>query len=146
MADEYDDNDDPQEARLSVEDLRALRQAKKERDELVTKFDAQNRELAFAKAKIDMDDPRTKYFVKGYDGELTPEAIRAQAEADGFFREESRQNNSQEDAGQQRIANASAGGSSSGPDLTQKLREAGSQEEVMAIMIEAGYPTSWSRD
>jgi hypothetical protein len=141
MADDYDDD---QETRLSVEDLRALRQAKKERDDLAAQINAQNRELAFARAKIDMDDPRTKYFIKGYDGELTPEAIRAQAEADGFFNQQKRADTSHEVAGQQRIANAAAGGTTNGPDLHEKIKNAQSQEEVMAIMIEAGYPTSWN--
>jgi len=142
MADEYS-NDGEQETRLSVEDLRALRQAKKERDELSTQIEAQKRELAFARAKIDLDDPRARYFVKGYEGELTPEAIRAEAEAAGFFNDV-RVDTSHEVAGQHRIANASAGGNTTPPDLTQRIKEASSQEEVMAIMIEAGYPTSWS--
>lgn len=142
---DYDDNDDGQ-TQLSVEDLRNLRNAAKERDTLSAQVDAQNRELAFARAKIDIDDPKLKYFVKGYEGDLTPEAIRAQAEADGFFQKPQVVDNRQDMAGQQRIANASSGaGETAIPDLAAKLRDAGSQEEVMALMIEAGYPTSWNR-
>lgn len=144
MPDYDDDGNEIQETRLSVEDLRALRAASKERDTLSAQIAAQNRELAFARAKIDMDDPRTKYFIKGYDGDLTPEAIRAQAEADGFFKDV-RVDTSHEVAGQTRIANASAGGNTNPPDLTSRIQQASSQEEIMAIMIEAGYPTSWSQ-
>lgn len=37
------------------------------------------RENAFLKAKIDPEDPKAKWFVKGYDGDLAPEAIRKAA-------------------------------------------------------------------
>jgi len=144
MPDEYDEGNDGQ-AQLSVEDLRNLRSAAKERDTLSAQIASQNRELAFARAKIDMDDPKLKYFIKGYEGELTPEAIRAQAEADGFFKQESPRQGHQDMTSHQRIASASSGaGETATPDLAQRIAEAGSQEEVMAIMIEAGYPTSWS--
>ena len=143
MPDEYEETDDGQQTQLSVDDLRNLRRAAKERDDLTAQVNAQNRELAFARAKIDMDDPKLKYFVKGYEGELTPEAIRAQAEADGFF--QTPQVSHQDAGGQQRMAQASAGGGQKTQlELSDRIANASSQEEVMAIMIEAGYPTSWS--
>lgn len=37
------------------------------------------RENAFLKAKIDPEDPKAKWFVKGYDGDLSTEAIRKAA-------------------------------------------------------------------
>lgn len=37
------------------------------------------RELAFVKAGVDPSDTAAKYFVKGYDGELTVDAIKAAA-------------------------------------------------------------------
>ncbi len=43
------------------------------------------RELAFTKAGINTDDPKLGYFAKGYDGEVTAEAIRAAAESAGFL-------------------------------------------------------------
>jgi hypothetical protein len=42
-------------------------------------------EAAFTKAGIPMDDPRIGYFVKGYDGELEPTAIREAAVSAGFI-------------------------------------------------------------
>lgn len=42
------------------------------------------RENAFLKAGIDTDDARMRYFVEGYKGELTKEAIVAEATAAGF--------------------------------------------------------------
>ena len=108
MPDPDETNDDLNEGQISVDDLRALRKAAKERDDLAARMAQQERELAFAKAKLDLDDPKIKYFVKAYDGELTPEAIRTQAEADGFL-EARRQATQQDVATQHRIANASAG-------------------------------------
>lgn len=65
-------------------DLRASRaeaeQAKVEAAEAATL----RRELAFRRAGVDPDDPKAKYFVKGYDGELTAEAIKAEADAAGI--------------------------------------------------------------
>lgn len=45
------------------------------------------RENAFLKAGIDPDDPKMKYFVAGYSGELTKDAIAAEAKAAGFLSE-----------------------------------------------------------
>lgn len=43
------------------------------------------RENAFLKAGIDTDDPRMRYFVEGYQGDLTKEAIVAEATTAGFI-------------------------------------------------------------
>lgn len=43
------------------------------------------RENAFLKAGINPDDKQLGYFVRGYDGELKPEAIKAAAEEAGFL-------------------------------------------------------------
>lgn len=37
------------------------------------------RELAFVKAGIDPNNPLSKYFIKGYEGDLNPDAIKAAA-------------------------------------------------------------------
>jgi len=37
------------------------------------------RELAFVKAGIDPNNPLSKYFMKGYEGDLNPDAIKAAA-------------------------------------------------------------------
>lgn len=42
------------------------------------------RNLAFARAGVPLDNPAAQWFVKGYDGELTPEAIKAAAEPLNF--------------------------------------------------------------
>lgn len=138
MADEYDDEYDEQQEN---QDIRNLRKAAKERDQLQAQLRERDRELAFAKAKLDLDDPRMKYFVKAYDGELTPEAVRARAEEDGFV---PKSQTPPDVTAQQRIASASSGASETpGTDLEDAIRGASSQEEVMKLMSQAGYPTAW---
>lgn len=76
--------DDYDQPAFETNPVRArMKQLEKEAKELrkqVAEFAVTQRELAFAKAGIDPASPQAKYFVKGYDGDLTPEAIRAAAE------------------------------------------------------------------
>lgn len=65
---------------------RALEERAKERDEAVARADAASRELAFYKAGIDMANPAAKYFVKGYDGDLAEDQVRAAAEEAGLVK------------------------------------------------------------
>lgn len=135
---------------IPINDLRALRKAAKERDDLTAQMAGWQREMAFAKSKLDLEDPKVKYFVKAYEGDLTPEAIRTEAEAAGFFSQSQEQPQQQRGPdptlnSQQRVANASAGaGETPNPNLEDMIKQAGSQEEVMKLMAQAGYPTSWS--
>jgi hypothetical protein len=145
MADEYEE--EGQESEEGNQDIRNLRKAAKERDGLAAQVAAQGRELAFAKAKLDLDDPKLKYFMKGYEGEMTSEAIRAQAEADGFIApSEKTQQAAAEGNAQQRIAGASSGAADTpSPDFHQLVSEANSVEEVMKLAIQQGMHTSWNR-
>lgn len=43
------------------------------------------RELAFLKAGVDPEKPGSKYFIKGYDGEIEVEKIREAAQEAGFL-------------------------------------------------------------
>lgn len=132
-------------------DIRALRQAARERDALQKQLAARDRELAFAKAKLDFDDPKLKYFIQGYEGELTPEAIRAKAEEDGFITRSQQQQgrppvSPQEQQQQQRVMNASSGASETPPeDFRDLISQANSIEEVMALADKHGVPTTWNR-
>lgn len=55
------------------------REATKRAEEAAAELATLRREAAFLRAGIPVDDPGAKYFVKGYDGELEPEAIRSAA-------------------------------------------------------------------
>lgn len=145
MADEYEyEDDDDQDG--GQDHLKELRRKAKSADKLQQMLDAKDRELAFARAKLDLDDPKLKYFIKGYEGELTPEAIREQAISDGFLPAPEPKHSSDEMQGQQRIAAASSGaGETPKEDLNALIAQANSPEEVMKLVTQAGLPTSHNR-
>lgn len=86
--DDYDDDGTDQDTggrnplreqlRKQEKELKALR-------EQLTAGQQATRELAFVKAGVDPQDKKAAYFVKGYDGDLTPEAIKKAAEDAGFL-------------------------------------------------------------
>lgn len=145
--DEDDDSDQDaptNEARLSLKDLRALRKKARQYDELAVKQGQLEREMAFAKAKLDLDDPRIGYFVKAYDGELTSEAIRAKAEEVGFIRAQQQEAPpSSEVQAHQRFVQASQGaGDVMNVKLEDAIAQAKTAEEVLELMERAGFPTT----
>lgn len=90
--DQYDDDLDtddddleerqPNPVRKQMRKLeRELRDVRKQAEE----GEAARRELAFIRAGVDPEDPKARYFVKGYDGALDPTAIRSEAEAAGII-------------------------------------------------------------
>lgn len=126
---------DPVRARM-----RQLEKELKAKDQALAEADAIRRENAFMKAGIPMDDPMAKYFVKGYDGDFTPEAIRAAAEEAKLIRKasENAEAKSETDAWN-RISRAQRSGETSEPvmDWNTKLNQARNQEEVMQILAQA---------
>ena len=124
---------DPVRARM-----RELEQQVKAFEAKAKEAEAAQRELAFVKAGVDPDSAAAKYFVKGYDGELTPEAIRAAAEEANLVSSEKK-----EVAGEQqawnRVAQASrAGETSEAPvDYVQRFNNTKSADEVMALIAQA---------
>ena len=118
-----------------------MKQLEKEAKELrkqVAEFAVTQRELAFAKAGIDPASPQAKYFVKGYDGDLTPEAIRAAAEEAQLITPQPVQADPDKAAWQQtnRIA-AGAETASEGPSWVKRIRDASSADEISNIFAEA---------
>lgn len=164
---DYDGDDDGsdgqngQQAGPSQNDLRELRKKAKAHDELVKKVAQFERDSAFRDAGINPSDPKAKYFVKAYDGEMTADAIKAEAQAAGVLQtEEQRQeaSNQQQAADQQRqsqeqahsrMDGAGAGGQSIAPDaqaeLVAKMEGAKSMDELIQIATAAGMPTNLNR-
>ena len=124
---------DPVRARM-----RELEQQVKAFEAKAKEAEAATRELAFVKAGVDPDSAAAKYFVKGYDGELTPEAIRAAAEEANLVSSEKK-----EVAGEQqawnRVAQSSRAGETSEPpvDYVQRFNNTKSAHEVMALIAQA---------
>lgn len=154
MSDNYTDDFD-----LEIEeddnDIRSLRKAANAAKKLKAEVAQMKRELAFAKAGLPLDDPRMNYFVKGYDGEMEPDAIREAATAAGFLAApQAAQNAAQEaqvqaaTAAQQRVMAASAGATAE--DITEAAAiarmEAAMQEGGLEAMLDVarqyGIPTN----
>lgn len=154
MSDNYTDDDLDFEADESS-DIRALRKAANSAKRLKVENAQMKRELAFAKAGIALDDPKMRYFVKGYDGELEAEAIREAATEAGFIaveqasQEQALDQNVQAAASaQQRVMAASAGATAE--DISEEAAlarmEAAMQEGGIEAMLDVarqyGIPTS----
>jgi hypothetical protein len=124
---------DPVRARM-----RELEQQVKAFEAKAKEAEAAQRELAFVKAGVNPDSAAAKYFVKGYDGDLTPEAIRAAAEEAQLITPQPVQVDPDKAAWQQsnRIA-AGAETASEGPSWVKRIRDAESAEEISNIFAEA---------
>jgi ribosomal protein L12E/L44/L45/RPP1/RPP2 len=114
MTDIYAEEDfDTEESDSGNEETpRGLRRAANKGKKLESENQQLKRELAFFKAGIDTDDPRMRYFVKGYDGELTAEAVRGAATEAGFLQQAPSGPDPQAmaiNSAQQRVMTASAG-------------------------------------
>lgn len=142
---DYDENLDPEDessdertVSLNRTQIRTLekdaKRARKADEELATL----RREFAFVKAGIDPEDPKLKYFAKGYDGEITAEAIRAAATEAGYLTSD----DTEEAAAHERISQASAGAATQPKvDKVQELLDAdraGGKEAVLAKIREHG--------
>lgn len=148
MADNDDDNQNEERVSLSPDDLKALREKAKRADEL-ERINAENaRKLAFVEAKIDVTDPKLSYFVKGYDGELNADAIRAEAQKAGFITAapSAPQVPQEELLGHQKVGAAATGADGTEPfNFHDELAKCKSPEEVMALAQRQNMPTVWNR-
>ena len=104
------------------------------------------RQDTFRSAGIDLDDPRSQYFMKGYEGEMDADAIRAEAEAAGFMGSDASaaappspmmQNTLY---AEERITVAGEGGDPvSQADLNARIAATKNPEELRALMESEGY-------
>lgn len=98
-----------------------------------------SRELAFVKAGINTADPMAKYFVKGYDGEISPDAIRAAAIEARLIQDTKAVQVAQEAKGWDRT-NQAASGNTVGEapvDMMTRISKASSQSEIEMLLEEA---------
>ena len=126
--------------------------------ELKAQLAGLQRTEAFRSAGINPNDPRQAYFVKGYDGEIDPEPIRAAAVEAGFLTEGGQAQQfgtpdvvaapgtgeavtlHQELAAQQRIAQAGVQAQPVvPPDLNEQIRATTSEVELKALMRSHGF-------
>ena len=83
MSEQYNEMHDDDEQ--GNEDFKNLRAKARKADQYEKENSSLKRELAFVKAGIQTDDPKMAYFVKGYDGDLEPQAVRQAAIEAGFI-------------------------------------------------------------
>ena len=105
-----DDQVDEVEDVEATDSPRGLRRAANKSRKLEQELNDLRRELAFSKAGINPDDPKMRYFVRGYEGELTADAVR-QAALDAGFITSQQPNAVQQQiaASQDRVMQAAAG-------------------------------------
>ena len=136
---EFEDEAQDQATRNPVRArMRELEDRNKALEAQAKEAEAAKRELAFVKAGVDPDSAAAKYFVKGYDGELTAEAIRAAAEEASLIPSQKKEVAAEQQAWN-RVAQASrAGETSDAPvDYSQRINAAKSSDEVMALLAQA---------
>jgi len=141
VMDSYDDETGEQAAKDPVRArMRQLEKELKVKEQELAEAAAARRELAFVKAGVPLDNPATKYFVKAYDGELTPEAIRSAAEEANFIQKTQvdAQSKTEQEAWN-RVQKAQRAGETSEPvvDWNTKINQARNQDEVMQILAQA---------
>ena len=136
---EFEDEQEDQQSKDPVRaHLRKLEAENKRKDELLAEAEQARRELMFLKAGVNPDDPKAKYFVKGYDGELTVDAIRQAAEEASYIPSQRKETQADAEAFG-RMARAATFGETSEPvvDYAEKIRKAKSPDEVMQILAQA---------
>lgn len=133
------DCDEEQEGRNPLRDR--MKQLEAENAELKARADeasAAARELAFVKAGVDPNLPITKYFMKGYDGELTAEAIREAAIEAQLIRDAQADQVKAEAGTWDRSTKMAADSSNEPPvDWGQRISQAKNAAEVEALLAEA---------
>jgi peptidoglycan hydrolase CwlO-like protein len=118
--------------------MKQLEKAVREKDALLAKYAETEKKMTFMEAGINTSDPKFKYFVKGYDGEMTPEAITQAAVEAQLITPQASPADVDKAAWQQtnRIA-AGAETASAGPSWVKRIRDASSADELSAIFAEA---------
>ena len=152
MSDNYtdDDFDSDDDATGDSGDIKSLRRAANSKKKLEQELNELKRELAFAKAGLALEDPKMKYFVKGYEGEMTAEAIREAALEAGFLASQQQGEDSNlaaAGAAQQRVMQAASGVGFEGlteeaalAQLESAMQEGG-VEALLDVARQFGIPT-----
>ena len=138
MTNYIEDDVDPNEEDMDVTEEsspRGLRRAANKSKKLEQELEQMRRELAFTKAGINPDDPKMRYFVKGYEGDMTAEAVRQAALEAGFLASQQQDQSQQAEAiqaSQQRVMTAAAGAA------IEDSSEAAAYARLEAAMEEGG--------
>jgi signal recognition particle subunit SEC65 len=120
--------------------LRKVEQQLKAAEAKAKELETAARELAFVKAGVDVNAPIAKYFVKGYDGELSADAIRVAAQEANLIQAAQQQEKVQpaEQQAWARVNSASQAGEKFEPvtDWATKMSSAKNQQELDQLMAQ----------
>lgn len=128
-------------------DIKSLRRAASGKKKLEQELAEARRQLAFAKAGIDPEDPKMKYFVRGYDGEMSAGAVRQAAIEAGFIQSQSDNGAAKAvQSAQERVMTASAGAviedasEDAAISRMQSALEEGGMEAMLDVARQYGIP------
>jgi hypothetical protein len=79
LVEDEDQEQEQEDPKAKNREAFLLRKAQTEAKKAQDALSAMQRERAFEKAGIDPEDPKFTYFIKGYEGELTADAVKAEA-------------------------------------------------------------------
>jgi hypothetical protein len=144
MSNVIDDSDDETSETVSKDPVRAhLKKVESENKLLrqqAQELETLKRKMAFAEAGIDVNAPVAKYFMKGYDGEVSAEAIRAAAEEANLLQPQKPMEvaDESEKKAWARLQKASTAGEQTDEqvDWVKKLNSTRSQDEVMHLLAQ----------
>jgi len=135
---DYEDDDQPQESNPVRARMKQLEKENREYRKAIAEAETTKRQYNFLKAGIDPADVKFKYFVKGYDGELSPEAIRLAAEEAQLITPTPTPADTDRQAWQ--TSNKIAAGAetvAAESSWVKRINDANSEEELMAVFAEA---------
>ena len=132
----------PREVTVLAKDLKKLKERAKEAERLEAELTATRRQAAFSQAGVDPSHPAAKYFMAGYEGEPTADAVRAEWQTIAGNGQQADPTVDQELADLQNAQSLTTGGRDLPPDRLAerdaKLRAATSEKEFDRIFEEYG--------
>jgi len=137
LEDEFYD-DDQQESNPVRARMKQLEKETRDLRKQLAEAEVARREFNFIKAGIDPSEPKFRYFVKGYDGELSPDAIRQAAEEAQLITPQKPVDDTDKQKWQE--TNKIATGSETAPppaSWVDRIRNANNESELLAIFDEA---------
>jgi hypothetical protein len=135
---EFEDESQDQAGRNPVRArMRELEAENKRKDALLAEAEQAKRELAFLKAGVNPENPMAKYFIKGYEGDLSTDAIRAAAQEANII--ESSRPSANEEQAWNRVNRAAGAAETSEPpvDYVERIKQARTKDEVMHLLAQA---------
>lgn len=137
---EYDDDDQQEQSRPNPlrQRMKQLEKENADKDKALAEALQAKRELNFMKAGINPDEAKFRYFVKAYDGDLSPDAIK-QAAIEAQLMSPANQIPANEAGAWGRTDEVAAGShvNTPPPDLATRISRAKSEQEIMDILAEA---------